>query len=47
MVLIPGAACLLSSLIVLSYPVEEYGKDNKKKDSLLGGKSSLEEELVS
>jgi Na+/melibiose symporter-like transporter len=26
MVLIPGAACLLSSLIVLSYPIQEYGK---------------------
>lgn len=26
MVIIPGVACLLSSLIVLSYPVEEYGK---------------------
>lgn len=26
MILIPGVACLLSSLIVLSYPIEEYGK---------------------
>lgn len=26
MVLVPGAACLLSSLIVLSYPIEEYKK---------------------
>lgn len=26
MVLVPGLACLLSSLIVLSYPIEEYKK---------------------
>jgi hypothetical protein len=48
MVLIPGLACLLSSLIVLSYPIEEYGKDKKGKkgESLLKQKSELEEELV-
>jgi hypothetical protein len=46
MVLIPGVACLLSSLIVLSYPVEEYKKVGKN-EPLLGGKSELEEELVS
>ena len=34
-VLIPGIACLLSSLIVLSYPIEEYGKQAKTKDPLL------------
>lgn len=47
MILIPGISCLLSSLIVLSYPIEEYGKENKKKDQLLNQKSELEEELVS
>ena len=48
MTLIPGISCLLSSLIVLSYPIQEYGKDNKKKtDSIQVHKSELEEELVS
>jgi len=48
MVLISGVSCLLSSLIVLSYPIEEYSKDKKpKKDMLFNQqKSSLEEELV-
>jgi hypothetical protein len=41
MVMIPGAACLLSSLIVLSYPIEEYGKESKLKDKLLHQKSEL------
>jgi Na+/melibiose symporter-like transporter len=31
-VLIPGISCLLSSLIVLSYPIEEYGQNKKKKN---------------
>lgn len=35
MILIPGISCLLSSLIVLSYPIEEYGKDKKKKKDVL------------
>ena len=26
MVLVPGVSCLLSSLIVLSYPIEEYSQ---------------------
>lgn len=34
MILILGISCLLSSLIVLSYPIQEYGRDKKKnKDS--------------
>jgi hypothetical protein len=44
MVLVPGISCLLSSLIVLSYPIEEYKKPSKT-DSLLD-KSEVEEELV-
>jgi Na+/melibiose symporter-like transporter len=47
MVLIPGGACLLSSLIVLSYPIEEYGDKNKKKlKAHEQQKTALEEELV-
>ena len=36
--LISGLSCLLSSLIVLSYPIEEYSK--KKKDGLLAEQKS-------
>ena len=47
MVLIPGLSCLLSSLIVLSYPIEEYKADKKlEKLGLNKKKSKLEEELV-
>lgn len=41
MVFVPGVACLLSSLIVLSYPIEEYKKASSQKESLLD-KSEVE-----
>ena len=47
MVLVPAISVTISALIVLFYPVEEYGKKNKKKVRIGGlAKSRLEEELV-
>lgn len=46
MVLVPGLACLLSSLIVLSYPIQEYKKPKGPKAESLLSRSSFEEELV-
>ena len=44
MVLVPGLACLLSSLIVLSYPIEEYKEPKKEKlPGLRAKKSKLQE----
>jgi Na+/melibiose symporter-like transporter len=46
MVLVPGLACLISSLIVLSYPIEEYKKPQGPQTESLLSKNEFEEELV-
>lgn len=44
-IVIPGAACILATLIVVFYPVQEYkSKDEKVKKN---PRSSIADELVS
>jgi len=46
MVLIPCLASVLATVIVLSYPIKEYKKNDKKKNIQQNPKSSISEELV-
>jgi hypothetical protein len=47
MVLIPSLSSVLATLIVITYPIQEYSNKKKdKEDGILKRKSSIEEELV-
>lgn len=48
MILIPSMAAVLATLIVISYPIQEYGsKKNKTNKEDFVRKNSIEDELVS
>ena len=46
MILIPALSAVLATLIVISYPIQEYSEKKKKDEDFLR-KNSLEDELVS
>ena len=47
MILIPSLSAVLATLIVISYPIQEYSSKKKEKNQKGARKNSIEDELVS